>query len=176
MYFYDWNFLVFNALCIFLKMFAFDAMKKKKLKKKQRRVKNKIGMCWYRCSLKMINRQTRMAASAPMLSFSVCPSCMSSQFAPQKPSGQLQLYRNVGSKLMHWAPFMHGRSKHSLRSMQLLPSGVMTRPSPQLYITYVGVDLHFIFFLVLNATYTHLFFSFIYGGWTFKFKFEQREL
>lgn len=39
-------------------------------------------------SLRMISRQTRMAASAPMLSFSVWPSWMSSQFSPQKPSGQ----------------------------------------------------------------------------------------
>lgn len=83
-------------------------------------------------SLRMISRQTRMAASAPMLSFSVWPSWMSSQFSPQKPSGQSHRYRSLGSWLTQTPPFRQGRSRHSFRSMQPLPSGDMTRPSPQL--------------------------------------------
>lgn len=90
-------------------------------------------LCLMGCSLNIISRQTRMAARAPMLSLSVCPSCISSQFSPQKPSGQMHRYRSRGSKLMHVAPFRHGKSKHSLRSMQSLPSCVGTRPSPQLF-------------------------------------------
>lgn len=85
------------------------------------------------CSLNMISRQTKMAARAPMLSLSVCPSWMSSQFSPQYPSGQMQRYRSRGSRFWHVPPLRQGRSRHSSLSMQSLLSGDMTRPSPQLY-------------------------------------------
>lgn len=73
-----------------------------------------------------------MAARAPILSFSVCPSWTNSQFSPQKPSGQIHLYRKRGSWLMHLPPFRQGKSMHSFLSMQPLLSGVRTLPSPQL--------------------------------------------
>lgn len=79
--------------------------------------------------LNMIIRQTNMAPKAPMLSFRRCPSCTSSQFSPQQPSGQMQRYRRRGSKLMHVPPFRQGMSKHSLRSTQPLVSADMMRPS-----------------------------------------------
>lgn len=46
---------------------------------------------------KIINKQTKMAANAPMLNFNVCPSCTNSQFSPQNPSGHKHRYRNRGS-------------------------------------------------------------------------------
>ena len=82
--------------------------------------------------LRMIRRQTRIAARAPMLSLSVCPSWTSSQLAPQKPSRQRHWYRSFGSMLMHVAPLRQGRSRHSFRSMHPLPSGDMILPSPHL--------------------------------------------
>lgn len=85
-------------------------------------------------SLNMMSKQTNMAASAPMLSLSVCPSWINSQFSPQNPSGQLHRYRSFGSKLMQVPPFRQGKSRHSSLSMQSLPSGDMIRPSPQLYV------------------------------------------
>lgn len=93
-----------------------------------------ILLNFHKCSLRMIRRQTRMAASAPMLNFNVCPSWISSQFSPQNPSGHMQRYRNRGSRFTHWAPFKQGKSRHSFRSIQPLPSGDITRPSPQLFL------------------------------------------
>lgn len=77
-------------------------------------------------------RQTKMAPRAPILNLSLCPSCTSSQFSPQYPSGQMQRYRRRGSRFIHVPPFIHGKSRHSFRSTQPLVSVAMMRPSLQL--------------------------------------------
>ena len=84
------------------------------------------------CLLRIIKRQTRMAARAPIENLRTWPSWMVSQFSPQKPSGQIQWYRNVGSLFIHVPPLRHGKSKHSSRSIQPLLSGDVIWPSPHL--------------------------------------------
>lgn len=82
--------------------------------------------------LRMVSKQTSIAARAPMPSLSVWPSCTSSQFSPQNPSRQTQRQRRRGSWLIQLPPLRHGLSKHSFLSVQPLPSGETMRPSPQL--------------------------------------------
>lgn len=90
-------------------------------------------------SLSIMSRQTRMAARAPMLSLRVCPSWIRSQCSPQKPGGQMQRYRSLGSWLMHVPPCRQGLSRHSFLSTQPFRSGDCTRPSPQLH---PGIQQH----------------------------------
>lgn len=94
--------------------------------------------CQY--SLSMMSKQTSMAASAPMPSFSFWPSWTSSQFSPQKPSGHMHRYRILGSWFRHTPPFRHGLSKHSFLSTHPFRSGVMMRPSPQLRTIVIIAD------------------------------------
>lgn len=122
-----------------------------------------LQLLLYRCSLRMISRQTRMAAKAPMLSLSVWPSCTNSQLAPQKPSRHRHWYRSFGSRLMHVAPFRHGRSRHSFRSMQPLPSGDIILPSPHLYNARVGKCI--VKEVVFKMDISYEVFGCIFGGW-----------
>ena len=57
---------------------------------------------------KIIRRHTKIAARAPIPNFKVCPSWTNSQFSPQNPAGQMHLYLNLGSWLIHLPPFRHG--------------------------------------------------------------------
>lgn len=69
-----------------------------------------------------------MAARAPMLSRRICSSCMSSQFEPENPEGQKQVYRSALSRLIQVPPLVQGLSRHSFLSSQPFPSGVTRCP------------------------------------------------
>ena len=88
--------------------------------------------CWLPCNvsilLRMISKQTRMAARAPMLSLRICSSCMSSQLAPENPAVHAHLYLSVLSLFMQEPPLRQGLSRHSFRSSHPFPSGVTRCP------------------------------------------------
>ena len=87
------------------------------------------GYKWVSCGLlRMINKQTKMAARAPILSRSICSSCMSSQLAPEYPAVHKHLYLSLVSRLEHDPPFRQGLSRHSFLSSHPLPSDVTLCP------------------------------------------------